>query len=69
MSKIKIILNGEDYLAEKNQTIDNLILKLNLDISKIAIEKNLQIIPPEEFALSTIKENDKIEIVSFIGGG
>ncbi len=69
MSKIKIILNGENYYLETNQSIHDLVKELELDITKIAIEKNLEIIANDLFAKTPIKENDKIEIVSFIGGG
>ena len=69
MSKIKIILNGEDYLIKENSSINDLISELNLDISKIAIERNLEIVLAEDFKEIEINLGDKIEIVSFIGGG
>lgn len=69
MSKIKITLNGEDYYVVNNRSINDLIIDLGLDLKKIAIEKNLEIILPENFSKTAIMEGDKIEIVSFIGGG
>lgn len=69
MSKIKITLNGEDYLTQEKQAVSDLIKELDLDISKIAIERNLEIILADDFANTPIEENDRIEIVSFIGGG
>ena len=44
MSKIKITLNGEDYYIKENQSISNLVEELDLDIAKIAIERNLEIV-------------------------
>lgn len=69
MSKIKIILNGEDYHLKNEQFISDLIEELGLDVEKIAIERNLEIVTNDLFAKTPIKENDRIEIVSFIGGG
>ena len=66
---IKIILNGEEKNIEANLTISDLVSDLNLDIEKIAIEKNLEIVHNNAFSLTNICDGDKIEIVSFIGGG
>lgn len=64
-----IILNGEDYKLDGEISVSALIDNLQLDIRKIAIEKNLQIIPRSQYSSTQISENDKIEIVGFIGGG
>jgi thiamine biosynthesis protein ThiS len=67
--KIRIILNGEEKFVSRNIAIENLILDLELDVKKIAIEKNYEIILPEEFAKNMLSDGDRIEIVHFIGGG
>lgn len=69
MHQVKIILNGEEKIFQQNLSLLNLIDELELDIKKIAIEKNYQIILPEDFANNALCEGDKIEIVHFIGGG
>ena len=69
VSKIKILLNGEEKLIASKTSIKNLIEGLDLDATKIAIEKNYEIIMPEDFAQIFLAENDQIEIVHFIGGG
>ncbi len=69
MSKIKITLNGEDKFIALETSIKNLLEELELDIGKIAIEKNYEIILPEDFEDNFLNEGDKIEIVHFIGGG
>lgn len=69
MSKIKITLNGEEYHIKENQSISDLVRELDLDVTKIAIERNLEIIANDNFSNTPILENDRIEIVSFIGGG
>ncbi len=69
MSKVKITLNGEDKLVAANTSIKNLLAELELDIKKIAIEKNYEIILPEDFGDNILSDGDQIEIVHFIGGG
>ncbi|MFT7099234.1 MAG: sulfur carrier protein [Rickettsiales bacterium] len=44
-------------------------MDLDLDVKKIAIEKNYEIILPEEFGKNMLNDGDRIEIVHFIGGG
>ena len=69
MSKIKITLNGEEFNLDKDRTIFDLVNQLNLDLKKIAVEQNYQIISVDSFSDLKINEGDKIEIVHFIGGG
>ncbi len=69
MSKVKIILNGEEKFVEKNTTIYDLIKELELDIKKVAIEKDFEIISPDLFSKIVLNEGNKVEIVHFIGGG
>lgn len=69
MSKIKIILNGEEKILSHKMTIAELITEFQLDTKKIAIEKDSEIINPDSFNEIVINEGSKIEIVHFIGGG
>jgi thiamine biosynthesis protein ThiS len=69
MSKITIIINGQETLINKDSTINSLIHKYELDITKIAIEKDLQIVNPSDFDKIILDNGCKIEIVHFIGGG
>lgn len=68
MSKTKITLNGEEFFCA-SQSIAELVDYLKLDVKKIAIEQNRQIVHPNNFAKSGINAGDEIEIVAFIGGG
>lgn len=69
MSKIKIILNGDEITIHDNITIAQLIIDLELDVTKIAVEKDLEIIHFDQFERVTLNEGSKVEIVHFIGGG
>ncbi len=64
----KILLNGEDRSYDVENLIE-LINLLKLDPKRIAVEKNGKIVKKDEFTETKIEENDKIEIVHFVGGG
>ena len=66
---MEITLNGEKFTLETGSNIVNLIDKLDLDVDKLAIERNLEIVPKSKFAMTILEEGDKLEIVHFIGGG
>jgi thiamine biosynthesis protein ThiS len=69
MSKIKIILNGKETFLEKEMSLAQLVVDLELDIKKIAVEKDLEIINPSHFSEVVLEEGNRVEIVHFIGGG
>ena len=68
-NKIKIKLNGKVIQVNKGINLANLINKLNFPLNKIAIEKNNLIVEKKKLNKISLKLNDKIEIVHFIGGG
>ena len=65
----KIQLNGKKVAIKTNYSISDLLKKYKLSNKKIAIEHNGVIIPKTSFKKKYLKDNDKIEIVHFIGGG
>ena len=64
----KILLNGEDRSYDVENLIE-LINLLKLDPKRIAVEKNGKIVKKDEYTETKIEDNDKIEIVHFVGGG
>ncbi|MFL2898678.1 MAG: sulfur carrier protein ThiS [Candidatus Pelagibacter sp.] len=69
MKKIKIKVNGKYVNIDKNQALSKLLKKLKIPIKKVAIELNQEIIDKKNITKIKIQNNDKIEIVHFIGGG
>ena len=65
----KIQLNGKKVKVQRNLSIKDLIKKYRLKEKKIAIELNGTILPKDHYKNKKVKNNDKIEIVQFIGGG
>ncbi len=69
IKKIKIKLNGKIKYTIQDYKLSEL-LKLNkIPIKKVAIEVNEEIINKKKISKIKLKNNDKIEIVHFIGGG
>tara|TARA_B100000886_G_scaffold228251_1_gene159146 strand:- start:146 stop:349 length:204 start_codon:yes stop_codon:yes gene_type:complete len=65
----KIQLNGKKISIKSNFSIFELLKKYKLNNKKIAIEYNGVIIPKAKFKNKLLKNNDRLEIVHFIGGG
>ena len=65
----KIQLNGKKIILNHKVSLLSLLKRYNFDKKKVAIELNGKIIPKQLYKKEIIKNNDKIEIVHFIGGG
>ena len=65
----KIQLNGKKVIIQSNYSLFDLLKKYKLVNKKVAIEHNGVIIPKSNYKKKNLKNNDKIEIVHFIGGG
>lgn len=62
-------VNGENHPIDTNQNLLD-FLKINAyDITKIAVERNGEIMPRSTYCQVNLKDNDTLEIVSFVGGG
>ena len=66
---MRLQLNGEPREFEAPLTVASLVEKLGLDARKVAIERNLEIVPRSAYASTTLGEGDRLEIVNFVGGG
>ena len=65
----KIQLNGKKVLIKTNFSLMDLLKKYKLSNKKVAIEHNGIIIQKSNYKKKYLKNNDKVEIVHFIGGG
>ena len=64
-----IVLNGKKFQISEKDTIMRLLKKIDIKSSKVAIEVNKVVIPKEKYRHFRFKKNDKVEVVTFIGGG
>ena len=62
-------INGEERRFDHSLTVREMLIHLGLDPSKIAVERNLAIVPHSSYGDIRLGEGDRIEIVHFIGGG
>ena len=67
--KIQVFINGKKKEVCDNNNLISLLNFLEIDENGIAIEINLIVIPRSQYKDTIIKNDDKIEIVQFIGGG
>jgi thiamine biosynthesis protein ThiS len=65
---MRIQVNGEHREVEA-ATILALVEELGLDIRKVAVERNLEIVPRSLHASTALAEGDRVELVQFVGGG
>ena len=65
----KIQLNGKKVVVKSDYSIFDLLKKYKLSTSKVAIEHNGIIVPKANYKKKFLKNNDRIEVVTFIGGG
>ena len=65
---LHIQVNGEDRNVTAT-TLTALVEELGLDPRKVAIERNLEIVPKSEHAFTVLEEGDRLELVQFVGGG
>tara|TARA_B100001769_G_C21844289_1_gene457998 strand:- start:417 stop:635 length:219 start_codon:yes stop_codon:yes gene_type:complete len=68
-NKIKITVNGKQMQVIPKYSLNSLITKLKMPLNKIAIELNKKIIDKKKISKIYLQNEDKIEIVHFIGGG
>jgi sulfur carrier protein len=64
-----LIINGETRTFAEMSDIAALVAALKLDPRKVAVERNLEIVPRSTYALVGLSDGDRIEIVHFVGGG
>jgi len=62
-------INGKEESIGKPVTLDALVATQGLCPDKIVVEHNFSIISKEDWPKITLKEQDMIEIISFVGGG
>jgi thiamine biosynthesis protein ThiS len=66
---ISIVVNGENRAAQPGTTVTDLLRELGLDAGRVAIERNLEILPRPKWFETTVEPGDRYEIVQFVGGG
>ena len=66
---IAIRVNGDRRRVTVGVTLAEMLAELGLDPRKVAVERNLEIVPRSTFGDVRVGEGDAYEIVHFVGGG
>jgi thiamine biosynthesis protein ThiS len=66
---IHIRVNGEERAWRRGSTIADLLQDLEIKAERVAVELNLEILDRTMFGQRLLEEGDRVEILSFIGGG
>jgi thiamine biosynthesis protein ThiS len=70
---LTLLLNGENRQFEAPSrgmlSVQGLLVELGLDMRKVAVERNEEIVPRSRYAETWLASGDQLEIVHFIGGG
>ena len=64
-----VTINGEARIFPQPLTVAQLLADCGLDARKVAVERNLEIVPRSGYGHAVVEDGDRIEIVHFIGGG
>jgi thiamine biosynthesis protein ThiS len=64
-----VLINGEHRRVPAGTSLDQLIAEIGLDQRRVAVERNLEIVPRSTFGEVVVEDGDAFEIVHFVGGG
>jgi thiamine biosynthesis protein ThiS len=62
-------VNGETRQVPAGASVQDLLALLGLAAPKVAVERNLEIVPRSAWASTRLEPGDRLEVVHFIGGG
>ncbi len=68
-ARLRIQVNGELREIAASRSLADLLDELAIDQRQVAVERNLEIVSKGDYAETLLLEGDKLEIVTFVGGG
>lgn len=66
---MKITINGEIKQLESEVNLNRLLELFSLPFQRVAVELNREVVPKRDWENIVVKDQDKLEIVHFVGGG
>jgi sulfur carrier protein len=66
---LNILVNGETHQVPSGLDVPRLLALLGIRAERVAIERNLEILPRERWSATQVASGDRYEIVHFVGGG
>ncbi len=66
---ITVVVNGEDRDVPAELTVHGLLGHLGIGVERVAVERNLELLPRDRWEDTSVQPGDRYEIVHFVGGG
>ena len=66
---IEVVVNGVSKRVPKGFSLDRMLVWLELDPARVAVERNLSIVRKADWGATEVAAGDRLEIVWFVGGG
>ena len=66
---MEVVVNGESKQVPSPLNIEDLLRHLELQGDRIAVELNRQIVRRDQWQATPVRDQDRLEIVQFVGGG
>lgn len=67
--EIEIVINGKPRTVILGMTVAQLIADLGFADQRVAVERNREVVPRAQHATTELAPSDRLEIVTFVGGG
>jgi sulfur carrier protein len=68
-ASIEVVINGQPRTVNQGTTIAGLIGDLGLSGKPVAVERNREVVPRAQHASTVLASGDRLEVVTFVGGG
>jgi sulfur carrier protein len=68
-TSIDVVINGQTRTVNAGSTVATLIGELGLGDRRVAVERNREVVPRAQHATTVLAEGDRLEVVTFVGGG
>jgi len=66
---ISVCINGENHRFDTAMTVADLLARLKIAGRRVAVERNLEIVPKSQYGAVRLDDGDRLEVVHFVGGG
>ena len=66
---MRVTVNGEPRTLSEGVTLAEFVRDLGLERNPIAVELNREVVPKDRHGATTLREGDRLEIVTLVGGG
>ena len=66
---MRVTVNGESTPIDDGATVADLLKSLEVNVTHVAVDRNCELAPRREHAQTTLRDGDRLEIVTLVGGG